>query len=157
MENPHQTQNGLKYLFAYFNTDDKCWRVPNRRFILHQTKTHLTGQFLQSTWFNKLFTGEDLQFMVLPVNNCEKVRDIESELNELKKSWENIPYMKDTGYYSMDQLIITKCLSILDKKTDIEFTLKSITNTHQRLTLKLYKHDDDTLYISNPQFQSSIV
>lgn len=154
--------NQYKYLFGFFDPEDKCWRVQPRKFILIEDKklNQLSGQFLQSLWFNKLFRLEDkLHFIIMAVDNRQSSVDIEKDMNKLKNpfpTYHDIPYyLRNTGYYIMDQHIMMNCLHFLKKDNSFKFTLKSVTNPFQQLTLKLFENKMDcrSMYISTPSFK----
>ena len=163
---PHQVRHGLKYLFAYYDSEDKCWAVPPRRFILQEVPEmqQLNGQFITSSWFNKLFKlGDELHFIIAAVNQYKSSTDFEKDLNKLKNPFPSIhdvpSYIKDSGYFIMNQDIMMRSLVQFKITDTFEFTLKAMTNLHQRLTLKLIKNqrDNNSMFISCPSFTSKLV
>lgn len=160
-QDPHQTINGMKILFGYFDPEDKCWYIPPRRFILIENTDlrKLQGDFIQSTWFNKLFKlGDDLSFMVITVEQNKSAKDIEKDLNKLRNPFptsHDIPYyLNNTGYYIMDQNIMIRSIRQFNHTSSFNFTLKSTINPFQTLTLKLIKNDNNpqSMFITTPSF-----
>ena len=152
---------GMKYIFGYYNSEDKCWRIQPRKFILlkDESSKELIGQFLQSLWYNKEYDINDkIHFVVLSVNNLKSNIDIEKDMNKIKNPFptlHDIPYYCFSAYYVLSYTIIQNCLFEFKFKDSIEFTLKSVNNSMQTLTIKIYKHDKypkHKIIISQPQF-----
>ena len=164
INDPHQSRNGLKYLFAYYCPEDKCWTVPTRRFILIENENidNLGGQFISSMWWNKEYKmGDILEFVVMSVEINRSSTDVEKDMNKLKNpfpSYHDLPYyLKNVGYYVMDQPIMMKCLNHLKYKNSFEFTLKSISNPFQSVTLKLNQNtNNDSMFITCPSFSQDL-
>jgi len=163
-QDPHQTINGMKYLFCYFDPDDKCWYIPPRRFVLMENTDlrKLQGDFIQSTWFNKLFKlGDDLSFIVIGIDQNKSAKDIEKDLNKLRNPFptpHDIPYyIKNAGYYVMGQNIMIRSIKQFNNETSFNFTLKSTINSFQTLTLKLIKNDNNpqSMFITTPSFTNN--
>ena len=162
---PHQVRHGMKYLFAYYDPEDKCWAVPPRRFILQEVPEmqQLNGQFITSSWFNKLFKlGDELHFIISAINQYKSSTDFEKDLNKLKNPFPSIHdvpnYVRNSGYFIMNQDIMMRSLVQFKVTDTFEFTLKSMTNFHQKLILKLIKNQSDTnsMFISCPSFTSKL-
>ena len=157
---PCQSRNGLKYLFAYYCPEDKCWIVPSRRFILLENDNVdvLSGQFISSMWWNREYKmGDILEFVVMAVIINKSASDVEKDMNKLKNpfpSYHDLPYyLKNVGYYVMDQPIMIKCLTHLTYKDSFSFTLKSISNPFQSVTLKLNQNtNNNSMFITCPSF-----
>ena len=163
---PHQVRYDMKYLFAYYDPEDKCWAVPPRRFILNEVKelNQLNGQFITSGWFNREFKlGDELHFIITAVHQYKSSTDFEKDLNKLKNpfpSFHDMPsYVKNSGYYIMNQDIMVRSLIQFKMTDSFDFTLKSITNQHQKLTLKLIKNHCHTnsMFITCPSFTDSLI
>ena len=80
-------ENGCKYVFSYFSTTDKCWYVQPRRFFLlkNENRQILSGQFIQSHWFNVLYKeGMLALFVILKVKKEMSGNTIEKDMNSLK-------------------------------------------------------------------------
>lgn len=161
MNDPHQSRNGLKYLFAYYCPEDKCWAVPPRRFILteHENINNLGGQFISSMWWNKEYKmGDTLEFVVMSVETNKSSTDVEKDMNKIKNpfpTYYDLPhYLKNVGYYVMDQTIMMKCLNHLKDNNSFDFTLKSVTNPFQSITLNLHRNvnNNNSMFISCPSF-----
>ena len=157
----NQTHKGMKFLFAYFDPQDKCWYIAHRRFILTEfPNKELYGQFLQSIWYNKLYSlNNDIHFVVMGVDKNKSANDVEKDMNKYKNpfpSFHDIPYyLKHSAYYVLDQNIMMRSLKELNIITSFDFTLKSVTNPYQVLTLKLFRNPENTqtMFISTPSFK----
>lgn len=164
---PRQHHRNVKYLFAYYNNSEKCWSIPNRRFILIENKNRntLSGQFIQSMWYMKQYTCDDkIEFAVLGVDVNISAIDVEKDMNKLKNpfpTYHDIPYyVKNSAYYIMDPSIMGMFLKLFEKETDTTFTLKSFTNRYQTLTLRIFKDLEnkfsESIFISGPSFETCL-
>tara|TARA_B100001063_G_scaffold246715_1_gene287162 strand:+ start:2960 stop:3466 length:507 start_codon:yes stop_codon:yes gene_type:complete len=165
MANVHQEYNGMKFIFGYFDPEDKCWVIPCRRFLLTKdTNTNnLRGQFIQSNWYNRLYRiGDELHFVVMSIEKNKSLKDVEKDMNKLKNpfpTFHDVPvYTKNVGYYIMDQTIMMRCIKQLYNDFSFMFTLKSMVNPYQSLTLKFIRNDDNpqTMFICCPEFQNKL-
>lgn len=138
---------------------------PPRRFILQEVPEiqQLNGQFITSSWFNKLFKlGDELHFIISAINQYKSSTDFEKDLNKLKNPFPSIHdvpnYVKNPGYFIMSQDIMMRSLGQFKVIDTFDFTLKSMTNFHQKLTLKLIKNQSDTnsMFISCPSFTTKL-
>ena len=158
---PNQIHQEMKFLFAYFDPEDRCWYIANRRFILTEIPNkELYGQFLQSVWYNKLYSlNNDIHFVVMGVDKNKSANDVEKDMNKTKNpfpSFHDIPYyLKHSAYYVLDQNIMMRSLKELDTISSFDFTLKSVTNPYQVLILKFFRNPENsqTMFISTPSFK----
>ena len=105
---PIQFIDGYKYLFGHYCPDDKLWYIEPRRFILLKDyqKNILSGQFLQSSWFNKLYSlNTNAIFVVFKIKMDISCKKIEKDMNSLKNPFPTVydipPYINAFSYYIM--------------------------------------------------------
>ena len=69
MSTTGQFINDNRFLFAAYDPEIKKYFVPNRRFMLNLHDKTLNGQFIQSGWLKKKFSGDkNLHFKVMEVH-----------------------------------------------------------------------------------------
>jgi len=72
-------------------------------------------------WWNKEYKmGDTLEFVVMSVETNKSSTDVEKDMNKIKNpfpTYHDLPhYLKNVGYYVMDQTIMMKCLNHLKDK-----------------------------------------
>ena len=137
-------ENSYKYLFGYYSDEEKVWYIQPRRFILlkNENKNLLIGEFLQSSWFNKIYTlNNSAVFVVFKVNVDISCKKIEKDMNSLKNPFPTLydipPYISRYSYFSMPWQIINKCINQADN--EIKFTIRAFNNPYDKLTLTIVK------------------
>ena len=160
----HQEYKGCKFVFAYYNSIEKVWYVQPRKFVLleHLNKNILSGQFLQSTWFQKKYTKNTKGlFVVLQVKkNCSS-KKIEKDMNSLKNPFPTLydipPYCIRASYFQIPWEIMNG----LDRKATTEdgfaFTMRAHNNPWDKLSITVYKNpENDGILITHPTFEIPI-
>ena len=159
--NDHFTyDDGSKFVFAYYSPTDLCWYVQPRRFFLTKQKYRsiLIGQFIQSTWFNILYK-EDSQvlFVVLKVKKECSNNTIEKDMNSLKNPFPALydvpPYVTRASYFSIPWNILRKLVKEASNKQDFKFTIRATNSPWDKLTLQIYKNDNNSIFITCPEFE----
>ena len=158
----HQEYDGCKFVFASYDYGEKCWTVQPRRFLLMRHDTILTGEFIQSSWFqNQYNMNSQGLFVVLQI--CKRVftKTVEKDMNSLKNPFPSLydipPYVKRTSYFAMPWQIINECIKNIENNHD--FTLRANNNPWDKLKLSIYKSpsDDGNILITHPSFEIKIM
>ena len=138
-----QYYKDCKYLFAYYNNENKTWNVQPRRFILTITNDTLHAQFLQSLWFNITYKKNQTPiFVVLCVHKSISSSTIEKDMNSLKNPFPTVydipPYVKRHSYFNISWNLTNKCIDEVKNKGDIKFSFRAINNPWDILEMSLY-------------------
>ena len=152
--------NGCKYVFAYYSSTDKCWYVQPRRFFLlkNENRQILSGQFIQSHWFNVLYVeGMMALFVVLKVKKETSRNTIEKDMNSLKNPFPSLydipPYALRASYFSMPWDILKLCMKESNNKNDFKFTMRASNAPWDKLTVQIYKGPEKGILICCPEFE----
>ena len=152
--------NDHKFVLAYYSSSDKCWYVQPRRFFLteYPNRGMITGQFLQSIWFNIVYKiSSQAIFVILKVKKDCSINTIEKDMNSLKNPFPSLydipPYAKRASYFTLPWEILRQCIKEVNNKEDIRFTLRAYNNPWDKLTIQLYKKDMDSVTITLPEFE----
>lgn len=153
--------NGCKYVFAYYSSKDKCWYVQPRRFFLikNENRQILSGQFIQSHWFNVLYMeGMIALFVVLKVKKEMSGNTIEKDMNSLKNPFPSLydipPYALRASYFSMPWDILRLCMKESNNKDDFKFTMRASNSPWDKLTVQIYKAPEGKgILICCPEFE----
>ena len=152
--------NDHKFVLAYYSSTDKCWYVQPRRFFLteYPNRGMITGQFLQSIWFNIVYKiSSQAIFVILKVKKDCSINTIEKDMNSLKNPFPSLydipPYAKRASYFTLPWEILRQCIKEVNNKEDIRFTLRAYNNPWDKLTIQLYKKDMDSVTITLPEFE----
>lgn len=152
--------NDHKFVLAYYSSTDKCWYVQPRRFFLteYPNRSIITGQFLQSIWFNIVYKiSSQAIFVILKVKKDCSINTIEKDMNSLKNPFPSLydipPYAKRASYFTLPWEILRQCIKEVNNKEDIRFTLRAYNNPWDKLTIQLYKKDMNSVTITLPEFE----
>jgi len=153
-----QYYKDCKYLFAYYNNENKTWNVQPRRFILTITNDTLHAQFLQSLWFNITYKKNQTPiFVVLCVHKSISSSTIEKDMNSLKNPFPTVydipPYVKRLSYFNISWNLTNKCIDEVKNKGDIKFSFRAINNPWDILEMSLYGElNKDEIIFTLPYF-----
>ena len=153
-----QYYKDCKYLFAYYNNENKTWNVQPRRFILTITNDTLHAQFLQSLWFNITYKKNQTPiFVVLCVHKSISSSTIEKDMNSLKNPFPTVydipPYVKRHSYFNISWNLTNKCIDEVKNKGDIKFSFRAINNPWDILEMSLYGElNKDEIIFTLPYF-----
>ena len=144
--------NGYKYLFGYYSNEEKIWYVQPRRFVLlkNTQKNIIIGQYIQSTWFNKLYiTNKSAFFVVFKVKKDIFSQTIEKDMNSLKNPFPTLydvpPYVSRFSYFNLPWQLVNQCVTVLKEKDDFNFTIRAFNNPYDKLILNVRKTPNNIL------------
>ena len=136
--------NGYKYLFGYYSDEEKVWYIQPRRFVLlkDKNKNIIMGQFIQSSWFNKIYiTNKSALFVVFKVEKEISSQTIEKDMNGLKNPFPTLydvpPYVSRYSYFNMPWQLVNQCATVLKEKDCFNFTIRAFNNPYDKLILTI--------------------
>lgn len=137
-------ENSYKYLFGHYSSEDKVWYIQPRRFILLKNinKNLLTGQFIQSIWFNKSYTSnKSALFVVFKTKVDISCKKIEKDMNSLKNPFPTLydipPYISRYSYFNMPWQLVNQCIKEAKERNDFKFTIRAFNNPYDKLILTI--------------------
>jgi hypothetical protein len=164
MDSPAKQDNdGITYIFGSYDKEEKWNFSPFYFRLINTERNKISGQFISSNWFSKVYTQETPQhYMVIGINTPFDFKNIKNIINDSLPS--QLLYHKitekefDAGVVFKDHYIITAGNNdkILREDTFKVSKHKSITingeNGLSKLIITARRLENDRLYMTLPDF-----
>lgn len=146
-----------RYVFAFWNQNEKKWAIVKKLFILGKCDSKLMGQFITSMWYNvEMDKALPQAYMIIGISKVNLCNIVLEQLNKNKNGFpseHDIPTnnVKFCEYFGLTSEVVKNVV----EQAKLKRTYRGTFSGHKDSSAKLmigFNYIDRTLFSTLPEF-----